>query len=110
MFQREIRRALAREFGRIGKGGLNVRFLNRWIAADNFVAGDARDQVVENHGNHDARATDTRLSVTDCRVNCDPLLPVDHASFYLAVHGCPTGSGAIAPVKRGSRNKPQTGG
>ena len=78
----EVRRSLAREFGSVGQSGLNVQFLNGRVAADDFFAGYARSKVIENHGNHHARATDTRLSVTDCRVNSDALLPLGHASFY----------------------------
>jgi len=89
MFQRKVCRALARELGCIGQSGLNIRLLNRRVAADDFFSGHARSKVVENHGNHHARASDTRLSVTNGRINTDALLPVGHASFYIAVRRCP---------------------
>ncbi len=85
MFQRKVCRAFAREFGGIGQSSLDILFLDRRVAAHGFFAGNACRKVVENNGNHHTRATDTRLSVTDRRVDSDALLPVGHAPFYLAV-------------------------
>jgi hypothetical protein len=56
--------------------------LNSRIADYDFFVGEARSEVVQNHGDHHTRATDARSSVTDCRVNCDSRLPVGH-SFIL---------------------------
>ena len=40
MFQRKLRRALSRELGSIGQSGLNIRFLNRRVAANDFFVRD----------------------------------------------------------------------
>jgi len=88
MFQRKVCRARARELGCIGQSGLNIRLLNGRVAADDFFARHARCKVVENHGSHHAGAADTRLSVTDRRVNTDALPPVGQASFCTAVRRC----------------------
>src|ERR1035441_4794505 len=98
MFQGKVRRALARERGGIGQGCLNIRFLDGRVAGNDFFTWYARGKGVEDDGNHPAAAADTRLPVTDRRVNRDALLPVGHAPFYLAVPSC---SYLIAGHRRG---------
>jgi hypothetical protein len=43
---RKVRRALAGELGSIGESGLNVQFLKRSVAADDFFVGYAHNKIV----------------------------------------------------------------
>ena len=62
MFQRKLRRPLTGQFRSVSQSRLNIRFAEGWVA----LVAAPRD--------HDARTADTRLAVTDLRVDADALL------------------------------------
>jgi hypothetical protein len=71
MFQGKVCRPLAREFGCVGESCLNIGFLNSRIASQDFRDGYASGKVVQNDGNHHARAPDASPPMTDDRVDRD---------------------------------------
>ena len=50
--------------------------MERWIAAHDVGRGEARCEIIEHDGNHDASATNARLTVANTWIDRDVLSPV----------------------------------
>lgn len=67
--------ALLRQVGRVRQGGLNGLMRQTRVASDDLVGGKIVGQVRQHDRHGDPRAPDTRLAVSDGRINGDVVLP-----------------------------------
>jgi hypothetical protein len=66
--------ALSGQLGGVNEGGVDVLRLKVVSSSDGFRR-FIGSEIVEHHGDQDARTSDTRLPVTDLGINRDSILP-----------------------------------
>ena len=70
-----------RQFGGVGKGGLNVLRPQRGVTSEDFILRRALCKIIEDHGNRDSRPASAEIATANSRITAQVLLPARHLTI-----------------------------